>query len=165
MADAAAALAKNARLQIERLLTQLSDLEDAGSEYEASELEEMRAETLGQLEAFRASLARVDAGDVTLRDELQVIKEATSAAIARAFKTPEVLRMFALRQPDALRERLRRAERDATLGKMSAERARTERVEVLTALKKLGAPLEAVELDFLREHMTAGLADFVAAES
>ena len=92
---------------------------------------------------------------------MQIMRDATTAAIKAAFKTPEVLRMFVMKQPEALRERLRRAERDAQLGKMTAEGAKTERVEVLTALKKLGAPLEDGELEFLRAHMTAGLADFV----
>ena len=154
-------LAANARAQIERLLTQLADLETLREDFDEEEIQEIKAQTLEQLEAFRASLIKLDSGSVELRDEMQIMRDATTAAIKAAFKTPEVLRMFVMKQPEALRERLRRAERDAQLGKMTAEGAKTERVEVLTALKKLGAPLEDGELEFLRAHMTAGLADFV----
>lgn len=130
-------------------------------EFDDDEYEETRAETLAQLETFKSSLARMASGDVTLTHELEVIKSATQAAIKSAFKTPEILKLFALKQPGQLRERLSAVERDVVLGKMSAESGKTERVEILTALKKLGADLDEGELTFLREHLTAGLADFV----
>jgi hypothetical protein len=159
MADA---LRANARDQIARLLTQLADLEDAREEFDDDEYEETKAETLAQLDSFKTSLARMTTGDVTLTNELETIKSATLAAISAAFKTPEILKLFALKQPEALRERLRACERDVLLGKMSDAKGKIERVEILTALKKLQAPLEESELTFLREHMTAGLAEFVA---
>jgi len=156
------ALEANARAQIARLLTQLADLDDAREAYEDGEYEEVRARTLAQLEEFERSLRRMTSGDVTLTNEMERIKDATRAAISTAFKTPEILKLFALKQPEALRERLRASERDVKLGKMTAARGRVERVEILTALKKLGATLDEGEMTFLREHMTAGLAEFVA---
>lgn len=130
-------------------------------DFDEDEYEETRTETLAQLETFKSSLARMASGDVTLTHELEAIKSATQAAIKNAFKTPEILKLFALKQPGQLRERLSAVERDVVLGKMSAESGKTERVEILTALKKLGADLDEGELTFLREHLTAGLADFV----
>ena len=59
------------------------------------------------------------------------------AAIAEAFKTPEVIRMFALQQPKQLRERLESLRRDSRLGR-AENNATTEMVEILVALKKLG---------------------------
>ena len=106
-------LAANARAQIERLLTQLADLETFREDFDEEEIQEIKAQTLEQLEAFRASLIKLDSGSVELRDEMQIMRDATTAAIKAAFKTPEVLRMFVMKQPEALRERLRRAERDA----------------------------------------------------
>ena len=132
-------------------------------EFDDEEYAETKAATLTQLDAFKTSLRRMTTGDVTLEDELATVKAATKAAIASAFRTPEVLKMFALRQPDELRERMQRAARDVMLGKMSAERGDVIRVEALTALKKLGSALEAEELEFLRAHMTRGLTDFVDA--
>ena len=132
-------------------------------EFDDDEYAETKAATLTQLDAFKTSLRRMTTGDVTLEDELATVKAATKAAIASAFRTPEVLKMFALRQPDELRERMQRAARDVMLGKMSAERGEVIRVEALTALKKLGSELEAEELEFLRAHMTRGLTDFVDA--
>jgi hypothetical protein len=132
-------------------------------EFDDEEYAETKAATLTQLDAFKTSLRSMTTGDVTLEDELATVKAATKAAIASAFRTPEVLKMFALRQPDELRERMQRAARDVMLGKMSAERGDVIRVEALTALKKLGSALEAEELEFLRAHMTRGLTDFVDA--
>ena len=45
-------------------------------------------------------------GDMTLMDNLSVMKLAVRAAISEAFKTPEVIRMFASRRPGELRQRV-----------------------------------------------------------
>ena len=45
-------------------------------------------------------------GDITLMDELGSMKLAIRAAISEAFKTPEVIRMFASRRPGDLRQKL-----------------------------------------------------------
>ena len=45
-------------------------------------------------------------GDMTLMDELSSMKLAVRAAISEAFKTPEVIRMFASRRPGDLRQKL-----------------------------------------------------------
>ena len=45
-------------------------------------------------------------GDMTLTDDLSAMKLAIRAAISEAFKTPEVIRMFASRRPGELRQRL-----------------------------------------------------------
>lgn len=49
---------------------------------------------------------RSQAGDVTLVDSLGSMQLATQAAISQAFKTPEVIKLFALKQPSQLRQRL-----------------------------------------------------------
>ena len=69
-----ARLRANAEEQVTRLLTQLSDLEEYRDELDDDEYEEMRADTLTQLEEFKASLARMVAGDVTLLNELESIR-------------------------------------------------------------------------------------------
>ena len=45
-------------------------------------------------------------GDMTLMDELSAMKLAVRAAISEAFKTPEVIQMFASRRPGDLRQKL-----------------------------------------------------------
>ena len=44
---------------------------------------------------------------MTLIDELSSMKLAVRAAISEAFKTPEVIRMFASRRPGDLRQKLK----------------------------------------------------------
>ncbi len=60
------------------------------------------------MQEFDVQLKKVMDGDVTLVSELGSIKLALEAAIKDAFHTPEVIQMFAKREPAALRARLAR---------------------------------------------------------
>ncbi len=73
---------------------------------DADEYEETKTETLEQLKEFSDSLAKMKGGDMTLVNELSRMQLAIQAAISEAFKTPEVIRMFAKKQPGQLRQRL-----------------------------------------------------------
>jgi len=64
--------------------------------------------------------------------------QAIQAAISNAFKTPEVIKMFAKKQPGQLRERLANLKRDVKLQKITEGVFNQQAVEILTALKKLG---------------------------
>lgn len=57
--------------------------------------------------------------------------QATQAAISKAFQTPAVIRMFARREPQQLRERLHVVERDLKLGKLSTAAANREKVQII----------------------------------
>jgi ABC-type spermidine/putrescine transport system permease subunit I len=95
------------------------------------EYEEEKKETLAQLAEFQEFMNKQTAGDMTLIDEFSAaqlvttltaalssalalhasfppspLDQAIQAAISQAFKTPEVIRMFAQKQPDQLRKRL-----------------------------------------------------------
>lgn len=73
---------------------------------DADEYEETKGETLEQLKEFSDSLAKMKGGDMTLVNELNRMQLAIQAAISEAFKTPEVIRLFAKKQPGQLRQRL-----------------------------------------------------------
>jgi hypothetical protein len=77
--------------------------------------------------------------------------QAIQAAVSDAFKTPEVIRMFAQKQPDQLRLRLASLQRDAKLksGGVSQDAFQRQAVEILVALKKMGTELTAEESAFL----------------
>lgn len=47
--------------------------------------------------------------------------QAIQAAISQAFKTPEVIQMFAKKQPDQLREKLSQIDRDQKIGKLALD--------------------------------------------
>ena len=85
-----AALKQNLEDQLDRLMTQLEELEGCRGDMEVSEWEGIREETLEELKHFSASLEKMTAGDMTLVDQLSSLKLATQAAISDAFKTPEV---------------------------------------------------------------------------
>ena len=52
-----------------------------------------------------------------------------------------MIRLFASKQPAAMRRRLAEMERDVKLGKLTRESYETMQAEMLVALKKLGEPL------------------------
>ena len=63
--------------------------------------------------------------------DILFVFQATQAAISAAFHTPAVIRMFARREPDLLRQRLAEVERDERLGKLSSEASTREKVSTL----------------------------------
>jgi len=148
--------------QLERLLCQLEDIESLKTEMSAVEFERERNDTLQQLSEFEDSLQKTLSGNLTMQSELEVTKLAIRAAISKAFKTPQVIRLFAQKQPAALRERLAQIDRDVKLGKADHDAVAEQAAEILTALKKLGEPLAPKEEAFLRKHQTRDLCDFEA---
>ena len=122
---------------------------------EEEEYKETKAETLKQLEEFQRSLNRLVSGDVTLVDSLGALQLATQAAVSGAFRTTEVIKLFALKQPGQLRERLTVLQRDLKLGKVQRAKADQEMLEILAALRKLGSELTAEEAAYMQEHVTS----------
>lgn len=129
-------------------------------ELDADEIEDIRADTLEQMEEFEASLSRLMSGDVTLVDALGSVQIAIQAAISKAFKTPEVIQMFAKKDRGKLRGRLGAIQMNLKLGKVTREQATQQMAEVLVALKKLGEPLSADEQSFLEQNASAVMAEF-----
>ncbi|XP_042635900.1 protein LZIC isoform X2 [Catharus ustulatus] len=131
-------LKQNLEEQLDRLMQQLQDLEECREELDADEYEETKKETLEQLSEFNDSLKKIMSGDMTLVDELSGMQLAIQAAISQAFKTPEVIRMFAKKQPRQLRTRLAEMDRDLMVGKLPRDLYTQQKLEILTALRKLG---------------------------
>lgn len=146
--------------QLDRLMQQLQDLEECREDLDEEEYEETKKETLEQLSEFNDSLKKIMTGDMTLVDELSGMQLAIQAAISQAFKTPEVIRLFAKKQPGQLRTRLAEMDRDVMVGKLSRDVYTQQKMEILTALRKLGEKLTAEDETFLTENATATLSQF-----
>eukprot|EP01125_Pyxidicula_operculata_P008094 TRINITY_DN273_c0_g1_i6.p1 TRINITY_DN273_c0_g1~~TRINITY_DN273_c0_g1_i6.p1 ORF type:complete len:156 (+),score=44.37 TRINITY_DN273_c0_g1_i6:232-699(+) len=125
-----------------------------------SEYNEMKEETIDQLNQMKENLASMMKGDVSLVSQVGSLQLAIQAAISQAFKTPEVVRMFATKNSGGMRQRLVDLERDKKLGKVSEGSATQQTVEILSALKKLGEKLSPEEESYLSSHMTEALASF-----
>ncbi len=135
--------------QLNRLLTQLEDLEELRDELDETEYTEEREETLSQLREFQAFLDQMLAGNMTLVDEFGAAQQAIQAAISQAFKTPEVIRLFANKDSVQLRSRLVSLTRDLTLKSISQDLYNRQAVEILLALRKMGEKLTDQEEDLL----------------
>uniref|UniRef100_A0A7S0NUA9 Beta-catenin-interacting ICAT domain-containing protein n=1 Tax=Calcidiscus leptoporus TaxID=127549 RepID=A0A7S0NUA9_9EUKA len=156
------ALRGNIEAQLERLLSQLEDIEENKEHFSAEEYERIKKDTKTQLAEFEDSLQKTMSGNLTLQSELEATKLAIRAAISDAFKTPQVIRLFAQKQPAALRRRLDEIDRDVKLGKVQFDDVAEQAAEILMALKRLGEPLAAKEETFLTKHRTATMSDFEA---
>ena len=150
------ALSQRVNDQLNRLMNQLKDLEDNRDSLEEEEYTSMREDTLQQMKEFEELLERWKTGNVTLIDHLNQAQIAIRDAVSSAFKTPEVIQLFAARQPQLLRQQLEDLERDLQLGKVTDSVYNTKKAEVLTALKKLNDPLSQAEKDFLLGFTTGG---------
>lgn len=115
---------------------------------------------MDQLTEFKESLDNMVGGNLSLVDQLSGMQLAIQAAISKAFKTPEVIRMFAKKQPGQLRQRLAEIRRDEKVGKLSGDVATQQSVEILTALKKLGESLTPEEESYLQSNSSASLKQF-----
>ncbi|CAM9707031.1 protein LZIC [Lethenteron reissneri] len=150
-------LRRNLEEQLDRLVQQLHDLERCREDLEAEEYEETKAETLEQLSEFNTALQKIVAGDMTLVDDLGAMQLAIQAAISQAFQTPEVIRMFARKQPGQLRTHMAQLERDVLVGKLPRDVYSLQKAETLMALRKLGDTLSAEEEAFLSANASAAL--------
>ncbi|KAK3785658.1 hypothetical protein RRG08_023912 [Elysia crispata] len=158
-------LKQNLEEQLDRLMQQLSDLEECKSDLEPEEYEETKSETVEQLKEFQENLTKMLQGNLSLVDELNSMQLAIQAAISDAFKTPEVIRLFAKKQPGQLRTRLADINRDEKIGKISKELAVQQSVEILTALKKLGESLTPAEEAYLQQNSSSSLKAFEKVSS
>ncbi|XP_071946224.1 protein LZIC-like [Antedon mediterranea] len=153
-------LQQNLEEQLDRLMAQLQDLEECKDDLDEDEYEETKQETLEQLKEFKESLTKMAEGNMTLVDNINGIQLAIQAAISQAFKTPEVIKLFAKKQPGQLRQRLAEIDRDVKIGKLSSEVHVQQKLEILTALKKLGDKLQPAEIGFLSANSSQAMSDF-----
>ncbi|KAK9888565.1 hypothetical protein WA026_000809 [Henosepilachna vigintioctopunctata] len=113
---------------------------------------ETKRETNEQLKEFSGSLEKLMKGNISLVSALSAVRLATQLAISNAFKTPEIIRMFAKQEPKLLREKLKQIVDDAHFKKISREVCNRQKAEVLSALRHLGEKLSSEELQFLESH-------------
>ena len=86
-------LKANIAAQISRLVMQLSDLEEFKEELADDDFyAETRADTLAQLEEFKAQMTKMSEGDMSLVDEFNALQIAMEVSIKGVFKNSDVLR-------------------------------------------------------------------------
>uniref|UniRef100_A0A8D8YPG9 Protein LZIC n=1 Tax=Cacopsylla melanoneura TaxID=428564 RepID=A0A8D8YPG9_9HEMI len=145
-------LKQNLEDQLKRLVHQLADLEECKDDLDTDEYECSKRDTLEQLKEFDTRLTKLTSGDITVDDQIAQLQRTTQAAISEAFKTPAVIKMFANKEPELLRQRLNQIERDAKLGKQGTNFE--EKLEVLRALRHLNEHLNPDQLQFIMNHET-----------
>ncbi|XP_065164655.1 protein LZIC-like [Atheta coriaria] len=145
-------LKKNMESQLDRLIEQLKDLEEAKDELDAEEYEEARQDTLDQLQEFNDSLAKLAKGDISLVNTMGAMQLAIQSAISGAFNTNEVIKLFGKMEPQQLKEKLTGLEAEYKLNKITKEAFDKLKVEILIVLRQLGEELSVGQLCFLDEY-------------
>ncbi|XP_050523274.1 protein LZIC-like [Daktulosphaira vitifoliae] len=153
MVDENSLLRENLEAQLDRLVQQLSDLEECRNDLTDEEYNETKEDTVEQLKEFNERLIKITSGNTTLHDKLSIMRLATSAAITKAFQTPSIIKLFAKNEPNALKEKRNQIDRDMKLGKISSDLGNRQKFEVLTALRHLGCKLTDTDKIFIQEEM------------
>ncbi|EGC30735.1 hypothetical protein DICPUDRAFT_157489 [Dictyostelium purpureum] len=153
-------LKNNIEEQLNRLLAQLEDIEELKDDISQEEYDETKEDTLNQMKEFEQSLKKMMSGDMTLVSELGSLQLALQATISQAFKTPEVIKLFAKKDQGSLRTKLGNIQRDVKLGKVSKDEYIDQSVEILSALKKLGFAISPEEEHFLETHKSRLMSEF-----
>uniref|UniRef100_A0A9J2PFK5 Beta-catenin-interacting ICAT domain-containing protein n=2 Tax=Ascaris TaxID=6251 RepID=A0A9J2PFK5_ASCLU len=163
MSDENRKLISNVQEQLNRLMTQLADIEQEKSSLDIEEYTEMKNDTMEQLKDLGETLDRMQCGDITLTDQLTATRIAIRAAISEAFRTPEIVAIFAKKQPALLRQKLMQADTEFHLHKISGEVHNARKAEILYALLKMGAELSREEDAFLSNYSKISSANFELA--
>jgi hypothetical protein len=150
--------------QLKKFLDTLNDLEEEKSELDEDEYNLIKQEAIDSMTEFEKTLTRLTSGDVSLIDKLGAMRLAMMATVSNAFKTPEVIAMFAKKEPKLLRDKLAELQRDVKLGKVTKEIFTQTTIEILGALQKLGEKLSETEQNFLDKNITQELKNFVLVD-
>jgi len=159
-----AMLVRNVEDQLNRLLTQLSDLDEMKEELDESEYESSKADTLGQMREFEETLSKLVSGDVTLVSELDTMRNAVHAYVSGACRDPNITRMFAAKSTTGLRNKLSSLEQDLKLARIKQDAFNSLAVDIVAALEKLGEPLSLKESELL-ESARRNMSSYTAAAS
>uniref|UniRef100_A0A158P619 Protein LZIC n=1 Tax=Angiostrongylus cantonensis TaxID=6313 RepID=A0A158P619_ANGCA len=146
-----AVLVENLQKQLDRLMNQLSDIEEEKPNMDTQEYEELKSETMEELKDLSRSLEKMTGGDITSTDSLTATRMAVRAAISQTLRTPAILGLFARKQPIALRQRLILLDHDLRMRKVSENKYDAQKVEILTALVNLKEELSEDERTFLHQ--------------
>ena len=131
-------LRANIENQLNRLVTQLQDIEDMKSEMDSvEEYESSKKETLDQMREFEASLQKMAAGNISLIDEINSLQLKLQQTISNAVKSQaNVSHLFDKSNSKALRGRLVTIEAEYRNKRISAAAFKAECVDILSLLEK-----------------------------
>lgn len=144
-------LRSNIEDQLNRLLTQLSDLEEMRDDLENDEYEQTRKETMDQLQEFEVSLQKILEGNITLVSDIGSVQLRIQDAIRLSFKSADVTKLFVQKENGALRRKLASLDEDKRLGRISTEQYEEISYEIIIALDKLGEELSINEKALLEK--------------
>ena len=152
-------LKTQAKQQLERLVSELADIEDSKDEFSSEEYDELRQDVLESFQEFEKYLQKLNCGEVNL-------EFTTKAILNETFKTPDIIKMFLSKKSEGLRQKLTELERDFRIGKISGSLLEEQKIEILGALLKLSTDhLTPEEKNFLASKANQSMKNLMSIDS
>jgi hypothetical protein len=130
-------LIKNVLDEINRLKSQLEDLETYKDELPEDEINSIRKETLEQLINNTKILEKMKAGDITTKTKLDEARMKINALLCENYNVKELLNSYLVTESNFLREKLNRVIREFNLNKINGVEYQTAVSQILEALAKV----------------------------
>jgi hypothetical protein len=122
------------------------------------EYNELKSEFLDQSKEFSEALERINQGDLTVNTKLSVLKHELRSAIASAYNTSEIIKIFGYKLEDELEKQLNSLNEDFKLKKIGIEEMHVRKVDILNKLKAQNEnKLTKEDLDFLESNLLSQL--------
>ena len=129
-------LLKNNIDEINRLKEQLNDLETYKDDFEPEELENMRKETLAQLDEAQKRLEKMKSGSITTKTSEEEENIKRHQLLSENYNVKGLTKSYDEVQVSTLREKLKGIIRSNQMNKLSKEEYRTSVIEILEIIAK-----------------------------
>lgn len=129
-------LIKNVLDEINRLNSQLADLETYKDELPQEEIESIKKETLEQLINNNKLLEKMKTGDLTTKTALEDAQQKINAILIENYNSKELLNSYLVGEANFLREKLKKVQRDYALNKIKVEEYELNVSYLLEAIAK-----------------------------
>lgn len=129
-------LLKNVLDDLNRLKSQLEDLETYKDDFTPEEIEESKKDTLAQLNETKKRLEKVKSGSLSVKTDYERANEMLTKLIAQNYNVNEVIGIYVNAETNFLREKLSYVQKELELKKISQEEFNNEAITILSLISK-----------------------------
>ena len=150
-------LKKNINDQLERLLSQLSDLEEIKNDdsFSPEEYSELKADTLKQISEFESFLQRQAKGDLVL-SQISEAQQRIEDAKSKAFGVQDLKQKFQGHEAETIREQIGQVKIEASNAKITKIQFSQQLLALLFSLEKTQTKLTAEEVALREQCKSSG---------
>lgn len=129
-------LLKNVMDELNRLNNQLKDLETYKDDFEPEEAEQIKKETLDQLNEVTKRLEKMKTGELSIMSEVEKAQRMLNQILVENYKMKDVLGMYLSTETNYLRHNLEYIQSQLKLKKISQEEFNNSAISILDLISK-----------------------------